>query len=71
SALLLVAGYLAIRNERVGLHRALMFSALAASVLFLTSYLFYHYQTGTTRFTGVGMPRAIYFIVLTSHTILA
>jgi putative membrane protein len=71
SALLLVAGYIAIRKRRVTVHRALMLSALGASVLFLVSYLFYHYRAGTTRFTGEGLARLIYFIVLTSHTILA
>jgi putative membrane protein len=71
SGTLLLAGYLAIRRRRIGLHRALMLSALAASILFLTSYLYYHYHVGTTRFTGLGVVRAIYFTVLGSHTILA
>ncbi len=48
-----------------------MLSALAASILFLASYLYYHYHAGTTRFTGEGAVRAVYFIVLTSHTVLA
>ncbi|UCC71178.1 MAG: DUF420 domain-containing protein [Gemmatimonadota bacterium] len=71
SGLLLVAGYIAIRKRRVPLHRALVLSALGTSVLFLAGYLFYHYHAGTTRFTGVGLARTIYFIVLASHTILA
>lgn len=48
-----------------------MLSALGTSILFLASYLFYHYRAGTTRFTGAGLARSIYFAVLTSHTILA
>ncbi len=48
-----------------------MLSALGTSVLFLASYLFYHYQAGTTRFAGEGLARLLYFVVLTSHTILA
>jgi putative membrane protein len=71
SALLLVAGYVAIRRGRQSTHRALMLSALGASALFLTSYLFYHYLAGTTRFAGTGLARPVYFTVLTSHTILA
>jgi putative membrane protein len=71
SALLLVAGYIAIRGRRPSIHRALMLSALGTSVLFLASYLFYHYQAGTTRFSGEGLTRLLYFVVLTSHTILA
>lgn len=71
SALLLVAGYAAIRQRRVALHRALMLSAVATSSLFLASYLYYHYHAGTTRFGGVGALRTFYLVVLTSHSILA
>jgi putative membrane protein len=71
SAVLLVAGYLAIRQSRKSLHRACMLGALIVSVTFLASYLFYHYQAGTTRFTGQGWLRPVYFTILGSHTILA
>jgi uncharacterized membrane protein YozB (DUF420 family) len=71
SGLLLIAGFIAIKKRRTGLHRGLMISALASSILFLTSYLYYHSQAGTTRFTGQGWVRPLYFTILTSHTILA
>jgi len=68
---LLVAGYFAIRSQRVIWHRALMLSALGTSILFLASYLVYHYHAGTTRFTATGWVRPLYFAVLLSHTVLA
>lgn len=71
SAVLLTAGYLAIRRRRINLHRACMLSALGVSVLFLTSYLFYHYHTGSTAFAGEGWVRPVYFAILIPHTILA
>lgn len=71
AAVLLTAGFISIRRRRVHLHRAFMLSALAASALFLASYLIYHYNTGTTRFTGVGWVRPVYFTILISHTFLA
>jgi uncharacterized membrane protein YozB (DUF420 family) len=71
SGLLLVTGYVAIRGRRIGLHRALMLCAVGTSVLFLISYLVYHYQAGTTRFTGQGWVRSVYFAILISHTVLA
>lgn len=71
SALLLSAGYLAIRGRRIALHRALMLAALVVSILFLISYLYYHSQVGTTRFTGQGWVRPLYFTILFSHTVLA
>jgi len=71
SAVLLIAGYISIRTQRVKLHRAMMLSALACSVLFLTSYLVYHAQVGSVRFAGLGSVRIFYFTVLVTHTILA
>ncbi|HXD32462.1 MAG TPA: DUF420 domain-containing protein [Pyrinomonadaceae bacterium] len=71
SAILLVTGYIFIRRQRVGAHRACQVSAVVTSVLFLASYLTYHYYHGTTRFAGQGLSRPVYFIILISHTILA
>lgn len=71
SAVLLFSGYLFIRSGNVAAHRACQLSALAVSILFLASYLTYHFNHGTTRFQGTGLARPIYFTVLTSHTILA
>jgi putative membrane protein len=71
SALLLATGYLAIRRRRVRLHRACMATAFGTSVLFLASYLTYHAQAGTTRFTGQGWIRPLYFTLLGTHTVLA
>ena len=44
---------------------------MIVSLLFLASYLTYHYYHGTTRFPGTGIARPIYFTILISHTILA
>jgi len=71
SALLLLSGYTFIRQRNVVAHRACQIAALAVSILFLASYLTYHYNHGTTRFQGTGLARPIYFTILTSHTILA
>jgi len=71
SALLLAAGYLAIRRRRVHVHRACMAAAFATSVVFLASYLTYHLRAGTTRFPGQGWVRPVYFSLLGTHTVLA
>lgn len=71
SAILLIAGFISIRTQKVKLHRAMMLSALACSVLFLTSYLVYHAQVGSVKFTGLGPVRIFYFTILVTHTILA
>jgi len=71
SFVLLSAGYFFIRSGKVAAHRACQISALGVSILFLASYLTYHFNHGTTRFQGTGLSRPIYFTILTTHTILA
>ena len=71
SALLLFTGYRFIRARNVVAHRACQIAALVISILFLASYLTYHFNHGTTRFQGTGLVRPIYFTILTTHTILA
>ena len=64
-------GYALIRSGRREAHRRVMLTAFATSVLFLASYLTYHFQVGSVRFTGQGAIRKVYFAILISHTILA
>lgn len=71
SALLLLLGFYFIRQRNIQAHRACMGGAFFVSMLFLVSYLIYHYHAGTTRFTGQGMVRPAYFTILISHTVLA
>jgi uncharacterized membrane protein YozB (DUF420 family) len=71
SAVLMTVGFLMIRQRKITAHRICMISALVTSTLFLISYLFYHYNHGSTRFTGQGAIRVIYLAILLSHTILA
>jgi len=71
SFVLLTSGYLFIRRRNVIAHRNCQIAALCVSVLFLVSYLTYHAQHGATKFTGQGIVRPIYFVILTTHTILA
>ncbi len=71
SAVLLLLGYRFIRRGRVGAHRACMVGALGVSTLFLASYLTYHFNVGSVRFSGQGWVRPLYFAILISHTILA
>ncbi len=74
SGLLLVAGYVAIRNKRVNVHLTCMVSALAVSAVFLASYLYYHLAVRggqPTRFSGPDPVRLLYLGILLTHTVLA
>ena len=78
-ALLLVGGYLAIRARRVKLHKQYMLSALAISVVFLASYLYYHLvvRGGEPTYfrdrcpTAPDWVRHLYTAILLSHMVLA
>ncbi len=71
AAVLLTAGFIAIRRHHVRAHRAFMLSAFGVSVAFFTSYLIYHYHVGDVRFGGQGAIRPVYFTILISHVSLA
>jgi len=71
SALLVTAGFVAIKSGRKELHARLMVSAICASALFLVGYLLNLFLHGTTKFPHEGTIRTVYFTILISHTLLA
>lgn len=73
SAVLLVTGRALIARGHRAAHRLVMLTAFATSILFLVSYLYYHWpgHGGIVYFHGTGWLRPLYFTILISHTILA
>ena len=71
AALFLLAGYVFIRQRQIPAHRASMLAAVATSALFLTSYVIYHANAGSKPFQGTGPIRAVYFVILITHIVLA
>lgn len=71
SGIFLTAGYILIRRGRQQLHERCMLTALVTSALFLTSYLIYHFNTGSRPFPGQGPIRILYFTILITHVVLA
>lgn len=71
AATLLVCGYALIRRRRIEAHRKVMLTAFGVSILFLISYLVYHAQVGSVKFTKTGWVRPLYFAILLTHTVLA
>jgi len=71
SGILLITGYVLIRARRIQQHRACMIAAFAASSLFLISYVVYHVQVGSVRFTRQGFVRPLYYTILITHVTLA
>lgn len=71
TALLLVTGFVFIRQKNVAAHRRSMQSAFALGSLFLLSYVLYHLTNDSTPFGGEGAIRYLYFFVLISHILLS
>lgn len=71
STLLLAVGYYLIRNKKAKYHHRVMVAAFVLSCLFLVSYLVYHANVGSVKYSGQGGMRTLYFAVLITHTILA
>lgn len=71
SSILLILGFVQIKAGNRVRHKKIMMSALAVSVLFLTSYLIYHFQVGSVPYPYHDWTRAVYFIILIPHVILA
>lgn len=71
ATLLLVAGWVFIRQGNWRAHRAAMIAAFAVSAVFLVCYLTYHYLVGHVPFRGQGPVRIVYFTILISHILLA
>ena len=71
SGILLLIGYVLIRNGHVQQHRRCMIAAFTTSSLFLICYVVYHAQVGSVRFTREGFVRPLYFTILITHVTLA
>lgn len=71
AAALLLLGFLLVKKRRIQAHRATMLAAFSCSILFLISYLIYHFQVGSVRFPATGPVRQLYLTILASHIVLA
>jgi putative membrane protein len=73
ATLLLLAGFAFIKTERKIAHRNCMLAAFGVSVVFLVTYVTHKIlvQGVHTPFGGEGMIRTLYYVMLTSHILLA
>lgn len=85
TAIVLLLAYYFILEKRVEAHRKAIYTAVVLSVLFLLSYVAYHFTTPETIYgdidkdgvlselerTAAGKGRTIYLVVLISHITLA
>ena len=84
-AVLLIAGLLAVKQQKYQLHKTIMLTAIVLSVFFLVSYIGHHLLAGETKYgdidhngiisgdekSKVGNLRTLYYILLITHIPLA
>jgi len=71
AGVLLFIGLILILKGKKEAHEKVMKAAFGVSAAFLVSYLYYHYTYESVKYQGTGNIRTFYFIMLTSHIILA
>ncbi|MBT8252753.1 MAG: DUF420 domain-containing protein [Flavobacteriaceae bacterium] len=71
TAILLIAAFWAIKNNKRQLHERLMKTALLFSIAFLVMYVIYHMTSDSTPYGGEGIWRSVYFFLLISHILLS
>ncbi|KAF0144593.1 MAG: hypothetical protein FD153_319 [Rhodospirillaceae bacterium] len=71
TAALLLTGFVLIRQGRRHGHRLVMLAAIVVSILFLASYLVYHFTAPILVFPAEGWVRPVYYTIMITHIILA
>ncbi len=68
---LLLASFYFIRRGRRRAHATCNLTAVGLSVIFLISYVTYHYLSPQAHYGGTGAWRAVYFFILITHILLS
>ena len=71
TAILLLTGFILIKNKRTNAHKIAMMSAFVLSSVFLISYVTSKLTNEPVKFGGEGLVRISYFFVLITHIILS
>ena len=71
TAVLLLTGFILIKNKKTNAHKLSMMSAFVLSSVFLISYVTSKLTNDPVPFGGEGFVRIIYFFILITHIILS
>ncbi len=71
TTVILLLALKAIKSKNIKLHKNLMKTAIALSLIFLLMYVAYHMTSDSTPYGGEGFIRYVYFFILISHIILS
>jgi len=67
----LLGAWAAIRSGNIKLHKKLTSTAVILSVLFLVSYITFHFTVASTHYCGSEDMKMLYFFILITHIILS
>jgi len=71
TAIVLISAFIAVRNNKILLHKRLMTFAIILSALFLIMYVAYHMTSDSTKFGGEGILKYMYYFILVTHILLS
>ncbi|GAA5220496.1 DUF420 domain-containing protein [Membranihabitans marinus] len=71
AAIALILALSAIKKKNAALHQRYIYWAIGFSVVFLLSYVLYHFTTPETLYCKEGSIRYVYFFLLITHVVLA
>ena len=67
TTVLLIAGLILIKQNKIIYHRIVMTTAFVLGGLFLVCYITYHISNPANKFNGEGFIRYVYFFILITH----
>jgi putative membrane protein len=70
-AILLLIGLWYVKQKKFEQHKNVMLGAVVCSILFLLTYVMYHFTTVETVYGGTGFVKTLYYIILFTHIGLA
>lgn len=68
---LLIGAVIAAKKKKIGLHNKLMTTSILLGVVFLVSYVAYHFSFPDTKYPADAPVRKLYFFILISHIVLS
>lgn len=71
TSIVLLYAFIQIKRKHIENHRKAMYAAVGLSVIFLFSYVLYHFSNVETPYCGHGASKTVYLVILASHIILA
>jgi len=71
TAIVLVIALIFIKQKNIKAHRYSIYTAMVLSVVFLLSYVTYHFTSEEVRYCFEGTSKTIYLLLLISHIVLA